>query len=157
SYTFSNHHNIYSEVAPIEITYIVGTTAIKATKKIFPLQTTELSTNAIKWANDFKVTCSLANWTTLEALEVLKNLFATDILSSTIVNEDLDASLDHLRLFEIGSQSLNILLNNLKDIKQINFTFIQDYYNVIFEIIKKLAPPKKTQRQRQIIKYLNHF
>lgn len=93
----------------------------------------------MSWSNDFKSTCELAKWNQSESIEVLKTLIPSPLIEDIIIGNVLDASLDNLKNLEIGSLSLNVILNSLKNMYQTDFIFIHEYYDAIVQLVKKLT------------------
>lgn len=143
--------------SPIEFTYTIGTTNIQAKRKIFPLTEDRVHRESINWANEFKISTKLAKWSDEDALQVILSLIPVNLVQSVIVEKDLDATLDKLKQLTIGKYSLTTLINNLKNIFQINYLSIREYLEAIMELINKLAIINKYSKRELENKILESF
>lgn len=105
-----------------------------------------LDQNIIQWVEDIRTTTELCGWNPETALKVVLNIVNKEILNEIKSKKSLDNALDHIMKLKYPPSHFSIYMNDLKNIKQNNYTHLKKYYEEISNKVKEISITKQWKK-----------
>ena len=139
-------HDIATKETEVEATsrqvftfeFQVPDTNVKLNRKVKELKNIKL-TNVEKWIADFRTTLETCEWIEAAALKIVRVVISPEIYEQVKSFRSIDTTLDALLTLKYPAEDAPKYLDKIKEIKQIQYYWIDDYAKDINETIRKLA------------------